>query len=149
MDFPSGASSKEPTCQCRRRLELNPWVGKIPWRRAWQPTPVYLPGESHGQRSLEGYSPWGHKESDISSEIACTHAQYSWGDVKVAQSCQTLCNTMDCTVHGILQARILEWITFPFSRESSQPRDWTQVSCIAGRFFTSWATREVLSLNMA
>jgi len=66
MDFPSGASSKEPTCQCRRlkRLELNPWVGKIPWRRVWQPTPVYLPGESHGQRSLEGYSPWGHKESD-------------------------------------------------------------------------------------
>ena len=40
------------------------WVRKIPWRRAWQPTPVFLPGESHGQRSLEGWSPWGHKESD-------------------------------------------------------------------------------------
>ena len=40
------------------------WVGKIPWRRKWQPTPVYLPGESHGQRSLAGYSPWGHKVSD-------------------------------------------------------------------------------------
>ena len=45
-------------------------------------------------------------------------------------------------VHGILQARILEWGAFPFSRGSSQPRDWTQVSCIAGRFFTSWASRE-------
>ena len=45
--------------------ELDPWVGKIPCRRAWQPTPVFLPGESHGQRSLEGYSPWGHKESDM------------------------------------------------------------------------------------
>ena len=43
---------------------FNLWVGKIPWRRAWQPTPVFLPGESHGQRSLCGYSPWGHKESD-------------------------------------------------------------------------------------
>ena len=43
---------------------FDPWVGKIPWRRAWQPTPVFLPGESHGQRSLRGYSPWGHEESD-------------------------------------------------------------------------------------
>ena len=46
---------------------------------------------------------------------------------------------MAFTIHGILQARILEWVAFPFSRESSQPRDWTQVSCIAGGFFTSWA----------
>ena len=49
---------------------------------------------------------------------------------------------MGYTVHGILQARILEWVAFPFSRESAQPRDRTQVSHIAGRFFTSWATRE-------
>ena len=49
---------------------------------------------------------------------------------------------MDYTVHGILQARVLEWIAFPFSRGSSQPRDLTQVSCTAGRFFTSWDTRE-------
>ena len=48
--------------QCRtHRFDL--WVGKIPWRRAWQPTPVFLPGESHGQRNLVGYSLWGHKES--------------------------------------------------------------------------------------
>ena len=44
-----------------RRREFNPWVGKIPWRRKWQPTPVFLPGESHGQRSLVGPSPWGRK----------------------------------------------------------------------------------------
>ena len=50
---------------------------------------------------------------------------------------------MDYTVHGILQARILEWVAFPFSRGSSRPRNWTRVSCIAGRFFTCWATREV------
>jgi len=60
--------------------------------------------------------------------------------VKVAQSCLTLCDTIDYTVHGILQARILEWVAFPFSRGSSWPRDRTQVSHIAGRFFTSWAT---------
>ena len=54
----------------------------------------------------------------------------------------TVCNTMDCTVHGILQTRILEWVASPFFRGSSQPRDRIQVSYIAGRFFTSWATRE-------
>ena len=51
-------------------------------------------------------------------------------------------NPVDYTVHGILQARILEWVAVPFSKGSSEPRDWTQVSCIAGGFFTSWATRE-------
>ena len=61
--------------------------------------------------------------------------------MKVAQSCLTLCNPMDC-VHGILQARILEWVAFPFSRGSSQPRDRTQVSHISGLFLTSWAISE-------
>ena len=57
--FPDGASGKEPACQCRRhkRLALDPWVEKIPWRRARQPTPVFLSGECPGQRSLQGYSP--------------------------------------------------------------------------------------------
>ena len=58
-----GASGKEPICQCRR-CWFDPWVRKILWRRKWQPTPVFLFGESHGQRSLAGYSPWGCKESD-------------------------------------------------------------------------------------
>ena len=62
---------------------------------------------------------------------------YIYMKVKVAQSCLTLCDPMDYTVHGILQDRILEWIAFPFSKGSSQPRDQTQVSCIAGGFFTS------------
>ena len=57
--------------------------------------------------------------------------------VKVAQSCPTLCNPMDCTVHGILQAKILEWVAVPFSRGSSQPRDRTCVSYIAARFLPS------------
>ena len=64
--FPGSVSGREPTCQCRRhkRHDFDPQV-KIPWRRAWQPTPVSLLEESLGQRSLEGYSPWGHKESDM------------------------------------------------------------------------------------
>ena len=59
LGLPSGTGGKEPTCQCRRckRHRFDPWIRKIPWRRAWQPTPVFLPGESHGQRSLSGYGP--------------------------------------------------------------------------------------------
>jgi len=58
IGFPDGASGKEPACQCRRykNLRFDPWVGKISWRRAAQPIPAFLPGESHGQRSLAGYS---------------------------------------------------------------------------------------------
>ena len=70
--FPCSASGKEPTSQCRRhrRCGFDPWVWKIPWRRKWQPPPVFLLGESHGQRSLVGYSPWGRKELDMTK---CAH----------------------------------------------------------------------------
>ena len=65
----------ESTCQCRRRkrCEFDPWVGKIPWRRAWQPTPVFLPGESYGQRSLVAYrvrKSWGHSWSYVAAAAA-------------------------------------------------------------------------------
>ena len=69
--FPGGTSGKESTCQCRR-YRFHPWVGKIPWRRKWQPTPVFLLGKSHRQRSLVGYSPWGRKELDM-TEHTQTH----------------------------------------------------------------------------
>ena len=64
--FPGGTSGKELTYQCRRHKSsrFDPWVGKILQGRTWQLTPVFLPGESHGQRSLVGYNPWGYKESD-------------------------------------------------------------------------------------
>ena len=55
-----------------RETGFDPWVRKIPWRRKWQPTPVILSGESHGQRSLAGYSPWGHKESDATERLTHT-----------------------------------------------------------------------------
>ena len=64
LGFLDGASGKEPACQCRRyrRCGFDLWVGKMPWRREWQPSPVFFPGETQRQRSLVGYSPWGHKE---------------------------------------------------------------------------------------
>ena len=71
--------------------------------------------------------------------------EVKWSEVKVAQSCPTLCDPMDYTVHGILQARILEWIAIPLSRGSSQPGEKTQVSHIVGQFFTSWAQGRVAS----
>ena len=61
IGFPSGSAGKELACQCSR-CKFYPWVRKIPWRRKWHPTAVFLPGKSHGQKSLLGYSPWGHKE---------------------------------------------------------------------------------------
>ena len=71
MDFPIGASGKEPVCQRRRhkRHVFNLWVGKIAWKRTSQPAPVFLPGESQGQRSLAGYSSQGHKELDMTEVI--------------------------------------------------------------------------------
>ena len=67
LGFPGGTSCKEPTCQCRRHLREAgsiPGSERFPWRRKWQPTAVLLPGESHEQRSLAGYSTWGLKELD-------------------------------------------------------------------------------------
>ena len=77
MGPPGGARGKESARRCRRckRHGFDPWVGKVSWRRRWQPTPVFLPRESHGERSLAGYSPWGHKESDTTEvTLTCMHA---------------------------------------------------------------------------
>ena len=78
-------SGKESTCQCRRckRRRFDPWVRKIPWSRKWQPAPVFLPGESHRQRKLVGYSPWGCKESDMTERLSTQHraAHRTWWDL--------------------------------------------------------------------
>ena len=104
----------------------------------------WTPGDGDGQGGLACCESWGHKESDTTKWLKWTELNWnSWKalflvyvKMKVVQSCPTLCDPMDCTV----QARILEWVAFLFSRGSSQPRDRTQVSCIASGFFTSWAT---------
>ena len=127
--FPRQCSCKESACQCRtcKRLGINSCVGKIPQSRKWQHAPIFLPRKFHGQRSLVGYSPWGHKVK-----------------VKVAQLCATLFDPTDYRlpgypIHGIFQARVLEWVAISFSRASSRPRDQTRVPHIAGRRFTLWA----------
>ena len=82
-------------------------------------------------------------------EISCRYNML-WGESEVAQSCPTLCDPMECSlsgssVHGIFQARVLEWGAISFSGGSSQPRNWTRVPRIAGRRFTIWAIREALN----
>ena len=79
--------------------------------------------------------------------------EYILGENEVTQSCLTLCDPVNCSlpsssIHGILQSRILEWVAIAFSRGSSQPRDQTQVSRVAGRHFTIWATREAQHIYM-
>ena len=99
-------------------------------------------GVADEQGSLACCSPWGRKELDITEQLnwcvcvfVCLYIKRS--EVKVAQSCPTLCDPMDYTVLGILQARIPEWVALSFPREFFQPRFPT-----AGGFFTSWASRE-------
>ena len=71
MGLPGGSDAKESACNVGD-LGLIPGLGRFPWRRGWQPTPVFLPGESHGQRSLAGYSPWGRKHMDMTEQLNAT-----------------------------------------------------------------------------
>ena len=158
---------KNPPVDCGRP-GFSPWVEKIPWRRAWQPTPVFLPGEAHGQRSLEGYSPRDRKESVMTEKLStalplvlllsrfrrvrlCATPQMAAtrlprpdfpdkntgvgchfllqcmkgkSESEVVQSCPTLSNPVNCSPpgssgHGILQARVLEWVASAFSEDST------------------------------
>ena len=166
MGLPRWPNGKESACQCRRHM-FSPWVGKISWRKILQSTPVFLPGEFHGQRSLVGYGrigsqrvghDWVTKDahmqeklflelslgflgllsfassflhfkinihiyclgfpgSSIGKESACNARM----KVLFTKQCSILCDPMNCnstgsSVHGILQARILEWVAIPFSR---------------------------------
>ena len=86
--FTGGTTGKELACQCRRykRHGFDPWVGKLPWRRKWLPTPVFFPGKSHGQRSLVSYSPWSRKEMDKFEQLSMhTHKCSGWGRTKILE----------------------------------------------------------------
>ena len=95
----SGASKvallvKNHACQCKRdrRDGGSIWVRKIPWRRAWQPTPILLPGESHGRKSLLGYGPWGDKESDVLKQLSMhTHKQHIYSVFLVSEINPIVC----------------------------------------------------------
>ena len=84
MGLPRWCSGKDSPCQFRRP-PFDPWVGKTPWRRQWQLTPVFLPGESHGQRRLEGHSRWGHKELDMTERLTL----FTFSGSKRLASCAT------------------------------------------------------------
>ena len=106
MGLPWWLRQKRIHLRCRRP-GFDPWVRKIPWRREWLPTPVFLPGESHGQRSVEGYSPPGHKKSDTTEWLALSHALCTnvvllttHCEVKVPQLHPTLCDP-----HGLCGSR--------------------------------------------
>ena len=131
------------------RCGFSLWIGKILWRRKWHPTQVFLPAKFHGQRSLTGYSPWGHKESDTTEWLSlftfkgllvrtpCMCAVLSHVQLLVTLWTISLSGS---SVHGIFQARIPEWVAISSCRGSSRPRNQTHVSCvscIAGRLFNS------------
>ena len=112
--FPGG---KESACQCRR-LRFNPWVGKISWRRKWQPTPVLLHGKSHGQRSLVGCSPWARKESDMTERLHFYFSLSCFGEGNGNPlQCSCLENPRDrgawwAAVYGVAQSRTrLKWLS--------------------------------------
>ena len=137
VGFPSGSDSKESACSVEDRGSI-PGVGKIPWRREWQPSPIFLPGKFHGQRSLVSFSPWSCKEWDMTEQLTQTHIigysnikekSYSirnnrrtkmFAAAKSLQSCPTLCDPIDSSppgspVPGIPQERTLEWVAITFA----------------------------------
>ena len=104
--FPGGSGGKEPASQCRRRRrhEFDPWVRMIPWRRNWQPTPVFLPGKSHEQTSLAGHSPEGHKESRRSDGAGTHDSVYFLGTRTCSEITMTL-TSIQCysSVYDLIQ----------------------------------------------
>ena len=114
------------------------------WSRAWRcidSEQIFIKWMKHFLLETLSFPSFLPMSSDIPSSLLSLGFLFL---MKVAQSCPTLCDPMNYSVHGISQARILQWVVFLFSRGFSQPMDKTQVSCIAGRFSTSWTTREGL-----
>ena len=126
--IPRWLNGKESTCQCRR-CRFDPWVGKIPWRRAWQPTPVFLPGESHGQRNLAGYS---HKVTKSQTQLkwlithactsifapTCTHLrrrQWHPTPVLLPRKSHGRRSLVGCSPWGSWKSDTTEWLHFHFS----------------------------------
>ena len=106
--YASSASNKESACQCRqKRRGFSPWVGKTPWRRAWQPTPVFLPGESHGQRSLVSYSPQVPTESDMTEVTQHTRMYNSVGRNPPSPTLSSICFFTDFLMIAMLAYAVL------------------------------------------
>ena len=136
-------STKESGCHV--------WQDKEPFKNAWKLCNCFLAGSNRQlwrwlQFDIQCVGLW--YEKNYSKSLASRESES-----EVAQSCPTLCDPMDCSppgssIHGILQARTLEWVAISFSRGSSQARDKTRVSRLVGRRFTIWATRDVILLHI-
>ena len=123
-----------------KRHRPHPWLRKIPWSRNRHPLSVLAWRIAWTEEPGGLWSIGSPSTRDDWSNLA-QHILNIWKSKSLSRV-RLLCDPMDYTVDGIVRARILEWVTFPFARGSSQSRDQTQVSRIAGRLFTSWATRE-------
>ena len=120
------------------------WIRSLEGNSDWFGRGVFWKIQFHSEwETRKGHGTCACMCSALAIRVKLCSALAIGVKLKVARLCPTFCDPMDYRVHGILQARVLEWIAFPFSRGSSQPRDQTQVFCIAGGFFTSWATKEV------
>ena len=125
MGFPDDASGKEFICQCRRckRSRFNPRVGKIPWRRKWQPTPVFLPEKFHGQRSLVCCSPWDRKQSDMTEYTPSYYKlffAYPASEYMHQNMCSQVITMVLCKrVKGDLQGAFHSW-----QYSHPKPRNW-------------------------
>ena len=98
LGFPGGSDGKRICLQCGRPGS-DPWVGEIPWRREPLPTPVFLPRECHGQRTLVGYSPWGHKESDPAKQLSLSLFMYKINNKDI------LCSTENCSHYLVITCK--------------------------------------------
>ena len=124
-DFPGGSMVKESACQCRRH-RFDPWVKKIPQRKKWQPSPVFLPGKSPGQRILVDYSPWSCKKSDM-TEYTCTQT----GNTRAGRERG---KRLPPTVHLEHSLQTLDPSYLPVSTEAEMPMGSVQISSpLAGR----------------
>ena len=153
LGFPGVTSGKGPPCQCRKhkRSGLIPGWGRSP--RGGNGNPIQHPCLENPM-DREAWWATVHRVakswtqlSNLAHSLVHSSLLPSNGPCLVAQSSPTLCNPTDYTVHGILQARILQGVAVPSPRASSQPRDGAQVSRTAGGFFAGWATRQALMLH--
>ena len=118
LGLPWSLSGQESACQCRRP-GFDPRIGKISWRRKWQPTPVFLPGKSHGQRSLAGYDPWGHRRVRLDWVTKTTanngnfnDTQYNWTVIKKLYSLQGIKYLLSDFLQGSLSTLDLVYPRF-------------------------------------
>ena len=132
LGLPRWLSGKKSACQCRG-LGFEPCIGKIPWRRKWQPTPVFLPGKSHGQRSLTGCRPRGHKESDTTYwlnnnlDIILESSAAAAAAAESLHSCPTLCDPIGVSPPGspaLGRSRQEHWSGLPFPSPMCESETW-------------------------